>query len=306
MPTAEPDAGDTRSALTDNARGALWMIGSCVGASLMTIAIRYVAVELDTRMIAFLRTSLGLLILVPWLFDGGLGQFRFSHYRLHILRGVLMAGALNFGFYAISVLPLATVSILFFLAPIFVTALAGPLLGEVVGARRWGAVAAGFLGALIILRPGFGVLEWGLISAMASAACFSVSLLISKIVGPVDGARSLLLSSTAIAALLTLPIAAPVWRLPPDWMTWTWLALLIVASTFRMYADIRAYSLGDAGFIAPFAYLRLVFVGVAGWVLFQEVLDGPTLIGGAVIIAATLYIAHRETRLNKRLSGGAA
>ena len=216
-----------------------------------------------------------------------------------------MAGALNLGFFAISALPMATVSILFFLAPIFATALAVPMLGEAVGAKRWAAVAAGFLGAMILLRPGFGPLEMGMLAAIGSAACFSVSLLLSKIVGPVDGARSLLLTSTGIAGVLTLPIALPVWELPPDGLAWIWVAVLIAASTSRMYADIRAYSVGDVGFIAPFAYLRLVFVAALGWLLFRESIDEWTFAGGAVIVAATLYIARREAKLNKRIAGGA-
>ncbi|MBX2853405.1 MAG: DMT family transporter [Rhodobacteraceae bacterium] len=292
--------------LSGNAQGALWMIASCIGASFMTVAIRYLAEDLDTRMIAFLRCALGVLLVAPWVLDGGLSWLKISRPWLHLLRGVLMACALNLGFFAISSLPMATVSILFFLAPIFATTLAVPMLGEAVGMRRWAAVAAGFLGAMILLRPGFGPLEWGMIAAIASAACFSVSLLLSKILGPVDGARSLLLTSTAIAGLLTLPIALPVWQMPPDGIAWIWIAVLITTSTFRMYADIRAYSVGDVGFIAPFAYLRLVFVAALGWLLFRETIDQWTLAGGTVIVASTLYIARREAQLNKRIAGGSA
>ncbi len=301
---APPGAEAARRA--DNLSGAGWIVLSCAGATVMTVAIRYLSVDLDSRMIAYLRSALGLWILLPWLIDGSWRALRFSRPWLHALRGALMAGALNFGFYAISAMEMATVTILFFLAPIFATALAGPMLGETVGLRRWAAVGAGFLGALIILRPGVVGLDWAALAAVASAACFSVSLLLSKTLGSADGARSVLISSTAVAVVLTLPIAAPVWALPSTAEIWFWVGVLVLSSSLRMYADIRGYAIGEAGFLAPFSYLRLLFVGVAGWLLFAEAPDAFTIAGGAVIAGATLYIAHREARLNKRIAGAAA
>lgn len=305
---AAAEAAQQRRA--DNLAGGVWIVASCLAATVMTIVIRMISDDLDTRMIAFLRSALGFAILIPWLIPGMMGEgwrsLRFTRPWLHILRGALMAAALNLGFFAIATLEMATATILFFLAPIFATALAGPMLGEAVGPRRWAAVAAGFVGALIILRPGVATLEWGMLAASASAACFSVSLLLSKTLGSVDGARSVLVSSTAVAAVLTLPIAAPAWEIPTSGEVWFWLGLLVLSSSARMYADIRGYALGEAGFLAPFSYLRLLFIGVAGWALFQEIPDGFTWLGGGVIAGATLYIAHREARLNKRIAGGAA
>lgn len=300
------EAIGARPPLSDNARGALWMIAAALAATAMTIAVRLLADGLDTRMMAFLRTALGIFVLAPWLFDGGIAQFRLSKPWLHVLRGALMAIALNLGFFAISELPMATVTILFFLAPVFATALAGPILLENVGPRRWAAVLAGFCGAVIVLRPGFGAFEWAMLAAICSSACYSIALLLSKIIAPVDGARSVVLTSTAIAALACFPVAVPVWTLPTSGFAWIMLAVLIAASTARLYADVRAYTVGEAGFIAPFSYLRLVFVAIAGWLLFSETLDAWAFAGGAVIIGSTLYIARREAQIGKRIAGGAA
>ncbi|MEO1330549.1 MAG: DMT family transporter [Pseudomonadota bacterium] len=285
----------------DNLTAAGWIVLSCLGATVMTVAIRMMSGDLDSRMIAFLRAALGLWIVAPWLLDGSWRALRFTRPGLHLFRGALMAAALNLGFFAIATLEMATATILFFLAPIFATALAGPMLGESVGIRRWGAVAAGFVGALIILRPGAGALEWGMLAAVGSAACFSISLLLSKTLGAVDGARSVLVSSTAVAAVLTLPIAAPVWSLPGALEIWAWLGVLVLSSSLRMYADIKGYAIGEAGFLAPFSYLRLLFVGAIGWALFAEIPDAYTWLGGGVIAGATLFIAYREARLNKRI-----
>lgn len=290
--------------LSPNMQGALWMIASGAAATVMTVAVRYASQDLDTRMIAFLRTALGAPFILAWHFlpsiwGGASEALRFSMPGLHLLRGTLTAVAFNFGFYAISVLPMTTATILFFLAPIFATALAVPILAERVGPRRAAAVLAGFAGAFIILRPGWIDLEWGMVAAVLGAACFSVSLLLSKIIAPVDGAKSVVLSSTVVAAVLTLPIAVPVWQAPPTLMVWLWLGVLIIASTARMYADVRGYAVGDAGFIAPFTYFRLFFIAAAGWLLFSETPDVWTVAGGAVIIGATLYIARREGALKR-------
>lgn len=290
----------------DNLSGALWMLLSGVAATLISISIRELSPTMDSRMIAFARAGLGLVVLLPWLLDGSWRNLRFSRPWLHVLRGALMGMALNTGFYSVAVLPLTTATILFFLAPVFATALAGPVLGETVGARRWGAVCAGFLGAAIILRPGFGAFDIGMLAAVASALCFSWSLMITKVLGPADGARSVLISTTAVAALVALPIALPVWTLPTGLHSWLWIAALVGVSSVRTYADIRAYAVGEAGFLAPFSYLRLLFAALAGWLLFHEGFDLWTWAGGAVIIGSTLYIAHRESRLKRRVAPPAA
>lgn len=279
-----------------NLAAAFWMAGSGLAATVMSVAIKAVSDQIESPMLAFLRSALGLWVLAPMLLDGSLKRMRFSRPWLHVLRGVLMGLALNFGFYAIAELPLTTATILFFLAPVFATMLAGPVLGQSVGLERWLAAFAGFAGAAIILRPGFGPFDWAMASAIASSACFAVSLTLSRILGRADGPRSVLLSSTAVAALVCVPIAAPVWTLPADLGAWTWIAVLVLSSSARMYADIQAYAKGESAFVAPFAYLRLLFVAIAGYLLFDQLPDEYDLIGGVVIMAATLYIAHRERR----------
>lgn len=310
-PVIDPHAADAtaaapRSGLSDNMRGALWMVGSCVAATAMMIAIRLLSEELDSRMIAFLRSALGLSVAVIWIADGSLMGIRITRPWLHVIRGVLMAFATNLGFYAVAHLPLATANILFFLAPVFATALAGPILAEKVGPRRWGAVLAGLLGTAIILRPGFAELDPAMLAAIASSVCFSISLLITRILGAQDSPKSIMLTSLVVATIVTFPIALPAWSLPADWIGWAIVWAVVIASSARQYADIRAYSIGEAGFLAPFAYLRLLFVALAGWLLFQDVVDAWTVAGGAVIVGATLYIAHRESRLGKRIAGSAA
>ncbi|MEL6479281.1 MAG: DMT family transporter, partial [Pseudomonadota bacterium] len=274
---------------------------SVLGATGMTLCVRFLTPDLHTAMLAFLRALLGLAVLGPFLIGTRKGPpIQFTAWPLHVARGICFAIALNLGFYALWQLPLATATVLMFLAPVFVTVLAGPVLGERVGPRRWAAVAAGFLGAVILLRPGAGNLDWGALAAIVSSLVFALALLIGKILAPKDGTGSIFVSSTVLIAVFTLPPALFVWEIPLRWEQWALIVALVLTSSLRSYADIRAYAAGEAGFLAPFSYLRLILVGIAGYWLFGEVLDGPTWLGGAIIVGATLYIAWREARLGKR------
>ncbi|MEL6979032.1 MAG: DMT family transporter [Pseudomonadota bacterium] len=303
-PDGRADVAATRWG--DNLTGAAWMIASGLAATAMSVAIKALSDSIETPMIAFLRCLLGLWVVIPMLLSGALLRMRLTRPWLHLLRGCLMGAALNLGFYALATLNLTTATILFFLAPIFATMLAGPVLGQSVGAPRWAAVAAGFLGAVIILQPGYAPLDWGMLAAVGSAACFSVSLMLASIIGREDGARTVLVTSTAVATVICLPFAAPVWALPDTPSLWAWTALLVLSSSLRMYADIKAYATGEASFVAPFAYVRLFFVALAGWLIFSQIPESHTLLGGAVIAAATLYIAYRERKLGLRIASGPA
>lgn len=283
--------------LPDNLRGALWMLLSVTGATGMTIMVRELSPTMHSAMIAFLRSFVGLVFLLP-LFTrrDALARLAMKRPGLHLARGVLIALALNTGFYAIWKLPVATATILFFLAPVFSTMLAPLMVGEAVGWRRWSAVGIGLAGALLVLRPDLGGLDLASGAAVASSALFAVSLLIGKIASRDDGSDAVFVSSTLLTVALTLPLALPFWSLPDE--GWVWLALLALAtaSSLRGYADIRAFAIGEASFVGPISFLRLPAVALAGWWLYAERLDALTLAGGAVIAGSTLMIMLREGR----------
>lgn len=290
MPAATPSF-----ALSDNLRGALWMLASVVGATGMTVGVRLASPEIHTAMIAFLRSVIALVFLAPLLVrPDALARLRITRPWLHLIRGALIAAALNLGFYAIWRMPMATATILFFLAPVFSTMLAPALLGERVGPRRWTAVAVSFVGALIVLRPTVLPLDAGSAAAVGSSLCFALALLIGKIASRADGGDSVFASTMILSAVLTLPPALPVWTMPQE--AWVWLTLggLTAASTLRGYADIRAMNAGEASVVAPVSYLRLPAVALVGWAAFGESVDRWTWTGGLVIAAATLFIALRE------------
>lgn len=294
-----------------NVAGSLWMLLAVAMATGMTVTVREASAALAPAMIAFLRSGLGLLALLPFLLRrDALARLRVRRPKLHLLRAAVIAGALNGGFYAIVHLPLATATILFFLAPIFATALAPLMAGERVGPRRWAAVGVGFLGALIVLRPGWQPLELAMLGAVGSSLCYALSLMLAKVAGGEDGPDAVFVSMTVLVAAFTLPPALLVWRLPPlgseGLALWSAVAAVALFSAVRGYADIRAYVAGEAAVVAPVSYLRLPAIGFAGWALFDERVDFWTWLGGGVIVASTLYIVLREAALRRRERRAAA
>lgn len=280
----------------NNAKGLAWILCSIFAASVMSVAVRELSFTLDSRMIVLLRAGLTTALLIPALLlvPRLRRQLRFSRPGLHILRGALIGVSTHLGFYALAHLPLATASVLFFTAPIFATLLTGPIQGERVGPRRWAAVCAGFAGALIILRPTAEGWDAGMLAALGSSLLFACALLLSRRIAEADGPTAAYTSSVVLTVLITLPVMDGAWALPEGWGRWAVVAALLIGGTVRGYSDIEAYRHGEASILGPITYLRLVILGYAGYVLYGERIDAPTVAGATIIIGAALYIARRE------------
>jgi len=302
FPVPEPaEAGPPAAPARENWTGILWALVSMVAASFMSLAVRGVALEVDSRMIVMARAGVTSLTIIIGLilFSKLRRHLRFSRPWTHLLRGGLIAVSTNLGFYTLAHVPLASATVLFFTAPIFATILSALIHGEKVGPRRIAASAAGFLGALVILRPGFEAFHPAMLAALGSSALFAGALSLSRGLANADGAFSTYFSSVAVTALVTLPAALPVWQLPSGGWTWFAVAVVVGSSALRNVADIESYRLADAAILTPIAYLRLVLIGFGAWLLFDEAIDGATWIGAAIIIASTLYIARREAAMRQ-------
>jgi drug/metabolite transporter (DMT)-like permease len=287
----------------NNIKGILWILLSVVSSSAMTIAVRGSALTLDSRMVVLLRSGITLVALtvVVILFSRWRRQLSFTKPWLHVTRGLMIAVSTHLGFYTIATLPLATATVLFFTGPIFATIISALVQNEHVGPRRIAAIIAGFVGALIILRPGVTEVHPAMLTALGSSVLFAAALIQSREIAEADGSFSALYSSVAFTVLISIPLAAPVFTMPTGWTAWGFVLLMVATGAIRNVADIEAYRFGEAAVLAPFSYLRLVLIGIAGYLIFGEVPDHYTIIGAIIIIAATFYIAHRERQL-KRLA----
>lgn len=285
----------------DNMRGILWMMVSVIGASIMTVVVRLATADVSSIEVVFYRSTIAIALVsvALILFSPMRKKLSFTRPYTHLTRVLLVAVATHFGFYTIANIPLATATVLFFTAPIFATVLSIFVHGESIGPRRMAAIFAGFIGAVVVLRPGFGELSFVMLTAIASSLTFATALAMTRGIAQADGPLSTYFSSVVITAIATLPLVFGDLTIPTEPMTWLFLCIVALASMVRSVANIYAYRYGEAGILAPAAYTRLVFIGIAAFVMFGEVPDLPTVIGAAIIIGSTLYIAQREAALKK-------
>ena len=292
-------AGEAK--ISDNLKGAIWISLSCVFAAVMVTLIKSIGQEVSSVIIVTGRCVFGLLILAPILWKNGLAPLNSSQLKLHLLRGCFVAVGINLGFYSLTILPITTVTILFFTAPLFVTLLARPMIGEMVGWRRLSATLVGFVGAVIVISPTVDDFNLELLIPVASSVFFSVSLVLHKQLSKTDPPWVLMFYMFTMTLVLTMPFAAVEWR-APGLLNVLIIMVIAVFATFRTYSDIRGYSTGEVSFVALFQYLRILFVGITAYYLFGEVLANHEWAGMLVIISSTLYIAQREYRLNRKLT----
>ena len=223
---------------------------------------------------------------------------------LQVVRGVFLYGSTIFNFVALKSLQLAETTSISFLGPMVITALAGPLLGEWAGWRRWLAIAAGFAGMLVVTRPGLGVFGWGHVFALGSMLSYALYVIMTRRMGSTETPESLIFYSALAPVLLMAPVVPATATVPPSVPMWMLLLSLGVYGALGHYMIIHAFKRATAIALAPYPYLQIVWMVASGYLVFGDLPDGWTVLGAAIIVASGLYIVHREHRV--RLAGRAA
>ena len=239
-------------------------------------------------------------ILIMLQHDGGIRCMRAAHPWLILLRGSLAGVGTIFSFYAFSTLPLADVYAIAFCTPMVVTILSIPILGEQVRIHRWGAIVMGFIGILVMVRPGFEALTLGHLSALASVFTGAGVVLIMRKISR-DEQRAVLVTAVMLGLLTTsLPVALFIFKTPAwfDVMRAAASGLLMGSAQFLV---VRALSLAPASTIAPMQYTMIVWALAYGSLFFGNAIDPFVVLGAAIVIASSLYIMHRERRLGRTL-----
>lgn len=284
--------------LSGNMRGIAWMVGATVAAVFMTAMVRHVSAGIHPFEIAFFRQVFGLAVLTPWLLHYGLAPFRTRRIRLHGLRAAFNLVAMLAYFTAVSLMPLADVMALAFAAPIFATLLAIPVLGEVVRLRRWVAILFGFIGVLVILRPGIAVMQTGSMLVLLSAAVWACALIVIKTLGRTESSLTITIYMSLLMAPFSLIPALFFWQWP-DLQQLAWLVAIGAFGTIAQLMLVQSLKEAETQVVMPADFLKLIWAAALGFLLFGEVPDVFTWIGGAMIFASTTYIAWREHRLRK-------
>lgn len=281
-----------------NVRGAAWMLASGVLFTGMASLVKDLGSRYDPFQIGLFRCFFGFIVLLPLILPHGVQAFRTRRPVLHLARALCGVIAMAGGFYGLANLPLADVTAIGFGLPLFLIVTAVLFLGEKVRWRRWTATVVGFIGVVIMLRPGEGSVEVATLVVIGSTMMVSFAATMVKLLTRTESTLTSLawfgvVSTTAMA----IP-AALVWETPAAG-DWALLVLVGVLGAAGQTCTVRAYTVGEATAVAPFDYFKMIYAVAVGILLFGEWPDAWTLTGAVVIVGSTLYIARREARLSE-------
>ncbi len=286
-------------------RAALLMLASTMAFGLMAVTIRLATAHVPTQEVAFFRNAFGLLALLPMLMRPGRSPLRTQQLPRYFLRSAIGLGSMLCGFWAVGHLPLSQAVSLSYSTPLFVTIAAVLWLGEKVRIRRWAAVIVGFIGVLVIVRPGHHGFEPGTLIAVLAALLSALVAIQIKQLTRVDGADTVVFYTYVFWVPLSLVPALFVWTWPTG-IAWLWLVATGIFGTAGQLLWTRALRLGEVSALTPISFMQLPLVALCGWLLFGETLDRWTVIGAAIILGSNAYIAHREALLARRAASKAA
>jgi drug/metabolite transporter (DMT)-like permease len=275
-------------------RGILLMMAAGFGFTLMDASAKYLAQRFPVVEVAwgrYLFHALALPLIVSRY--GGFAMVRSSRLWLQLLRSLLLLGSTVFFWFAIKFIPLADATAIGFVGPLILTALSVPFLKEKVGPRRWAAVGVGFIGALVIIRPGPDMAQPAALLPLCSASCFAGYAICTRLLSRSDGWATTLIWS-AVVGLVVLSFMVPFYWQPPGLSGWLGLAFLGGLGGASHLLMIFAYARAPASTLAPLSYIQLIWSTALGFFLFANFPDAWTLAGGAVIAGSGLYVIHRE------------
>lgn len=282
------------NALPAPLRGAIWMVMGGLSLVIMAADIRYLVPKFSILELIFLRSVISLCLILPWAISGGAGVLRTRRLGLHVFRNSIhYLGNLGW-FLGVILVPLADVAALQFTIPLFLVVMAALILRENIGPHRWWATAIGFMGMLVIVRPGYIPIGTGALALLMSSMFYASSQTATKILSRTDSPNLVLFYMTVIFVPISFVPALFGWVTPGLDDVVPLLVLGITGFTAH-FCMIRAFAAADASFVVPFDFLRLPMSAVIGFLLFQERPDMWTWIGASIIFASAYYNTRRET-----------
>jgi drug/metabolite transporter (DMT)-like permease len=281
--------------LPPNVRGILWLIMGSLAFSINDLFVKSLGESMSPFQMAFFRYGIGFLIMAPVFLRMGTVGLKTSRPGIHGAR-LIIACIAQVGVYtAVVYLPLADATALAFSRILFTTIVAVIVLREVVSGGRWTATFAGFVGVIIMVRPGGDIDPIALV-AIGGACTFAVANVMIRLMSTTEPPNRILFYYQAGGILVFLPPTVLLWQTPPDLISWLMALAIGILTAVGMIGFIRGFAVGEASVIGPTEYIRLIFAAGFGLLIFGEVPDGWTIAGALIIVACTSFIARMETR----------
>lgn len=273
------------------------MIAAVAAFSLMDALLKLLSAHYPAMQVAMLRGAASMpFMLLPWLIAGRWHELKPRRFPMHLLRGMLSVLILGGFIYAVRVLSLANAYAVFLVAPLLVTALSVPLLGERADARHWGAILAGLAGVLTMLRPSAsGLVTLGALAALVSAVAYALSAITVRVLTRTDTTASVIVWTVGLMTVFTAAVAVPVW-VPLEPNHWPWLVALGVLAAIGQYLLTEAFRSAPPSLVAPFEYSALLWGFGLDRVVWHVLPSLRVCLGGGLVIASGLYVIWRERK----------
>lgn len=263
--------------------------------SLLDACAKWLAGHLPTEQVVWSRYMFAALLAFipvnPWRTPG---FHRSRRPWLQLVRSLLLLTSTACNFFAVKHLQLDQTMSIMFATPLLVAFLAGPMLGEWIGPHRLVAVLVGFLGVLVVTRPGLGNFHWAMGLSLLGTVFYALYNIITRILASYDSTNTTLFWSSLPAALLMTPIAVHVWQQPASTTIWLLMLTTGACGVVGHFFLIAAHRLAPAPILAPFIYTQIIWMILLGFLIFDQVPAAPTLLGAGIVIASGLYLLHRE------------
>lgn len=282
-------------------QGILWMVAASFWFSIMAVTVRYLSTKMPAFEMVFFRNFGCVIMLLPWIIQHRAAIFTTQRqWKLYIYRALTGVTGMCMFFYALSLMPLTEAIALTFTVPLITTLLAVLWLGERIGIHRILAILFGFLGVLVILRPGAGVMHYASFLILATTSMWSISNILIKKLTATEPTMVIVCTMMLLMAPMAAPMAISVWETPTlELLLWClWLGFVTNQAQFSM---TKAYSKADMSAVQPFDFMRLIFTTILAYFLFNEVLDAPTAIGALMIFCSSFYIMQRTRKEEKKV-----
>ena len=281
--------------ITNVLKGVLWMSGAVLSFCAMAIAARALLGHMGVAEILFFRTGVALLIVLAVVLPRGAAQLRTRHIGTHVWRNLFHLGGQASWVIALGALPLAMVFAIEFTAPIFTAVLAVFMLKERMNSGRLVMLGLGFIGVLVILRPGFAIVQPAALVMLFGSFCFAVQMIATKRLSSVDSPLAVLFWMSVLQTPLCLAAALPGWT-APSWADLPWLLAMGCGSFTAHYCLTSAMRNADATVVVPVDFFRLPLIAVVGALFYDEAFDPMVFLGAALIFAGVWFSLTREHR----------
>ena len=280
-------------------QGIAWMVLTTFTFVFVTGIIRYLGSSLPAAESAFIRYAFGLIIMAPAIWKLAKRPPPKSLIKIGALRSLAHTGGVILWFYAMARIPIAEVTAIGYVTPIFVTIGAAIFLGERLRIRRVMGVLAGLIGAMIILRPGFNEISIGQLAQLSAAPLFATSYLMAKSLSGKASPQTIVAMLTVFCTLFLLPPALMDWQTPSS-NELIWLFITAIGATLGHYSMTKALAAAPISVTQPITFLQLIWATALGILMFNEPIDPFVMLGGAIIVGAATFISYRESKVAKK------